>query len=160
MKIRRSIQFKAAFLLVVFSLNTLIGFACAAGIDMGFNRTHHHDEEATKVSMHEHANGKKHIHHNETGKHHDETSNHHHKSKDNKDNCCNDKVAQFSQLDKAVPPSLHLALNPIFFTPFISSFYNIDVLFSSQQKRAIKYFIRSHHPPIADIRIAIQSFQI
>lgn len=151
-----SIQIKAAFLIIVFSLNTMIGFACAIGIDMGFNKTHH-EEETTEDVVHIHKDGKKHVHYNEAGKHHDETSNHH-KAKDGKDNCCNDKVIKITQLDKFIPQSLS-AINPVFFTIFISSFYNIDLLFTSQSV-SIKYFVRSHHPPIPDIRIAIQSFQI
>ena len=151
-----SIQIKAAFLIIVFSLNTMVGFACAIGIDMGFNKTHH-EEETTEAVVHIHKDGKKHVHHNEAGKHHDETSNHH-KAKDGKDNCCNDKVIKITQLDKFIPQSLS-AINPVFFTTFISSFYNIDPLFTSQSV-SIKYFVRSHHPPIPDIRIAIQSFQI
>ncbi len=49
-----SIQIKAAFLIGVFSLNTVIGFACAIGIDIGFNTAHHHDDEATEVTIHVH----------------------------------------------------------------------------------------------------------
>ena len=157
MKNNISIQLKAAFLIIVFSLNTIIGFACAIGIDMGFNAAHHHDEDAIEVSTHIHADGKKHIHHNETGKHHDEAGDQH-KSKGGKDDCCNDKVIKISQLDKSVPQLT--AVNPVFFTTFISSFYNPDILFVSQQNISIKYFVRSYHPPIPDIRIAIQSFQI
>ena len=145
----KSIQLKAALLLIVFSLNTIIGFACAVGINMGFN-SHHHNEEATEIAVHVHADGKKHEHHNKG---------HHHKTKDEKDNCCNDKVTKFSQLDKSVPISA-TDITTIFFTTFISTFFNIDILFSSQQNVSIKYFVRSHHPPIQDIRIAIQSFQI
>ncbi len=160
-------------------MNTLVGFACAVGIDMGFNSTHHHeeateatvhihadgarhhhDEKAAKTSLHVHADGKKHIHHNEATKHHDEADNDHHKSKDGKDDCCNDKVTQFAQLDKALSPSLSFVINPVFVTAFISSFSNIDVFFFSQASPDIKYFVRSYHPPIPDIRIAIQSFQI
>ena len=151
-----SIQLKAAFLIIVFSLNTMIGFACAIGIDMGFNATHHHEEEATEAVVHIHKDGKKHVHHNEAGKHHDEANSH--KEKTDKDNCCNDKIVKITQLDKNVPPSLS-AISPVFFTILISSFYNIDPLFTSQNV-SIKYFVRSHHPPIPDIRIAIQSFQI
>lgn len=156
MKIRRSIQIKTAFLLAVFSLNTLIGFACAIGIDMGFNTSHHHDEEATEAVVHTHKDGTKHVHHSEAGKHHDEANNH--KEKNGKDDCCNDKVIKITQVDKAVPQPLS-AINPVFFITFISSFYNIDPLFTSRTA-STKYFVRSHHLPIPDIRIAIQSFQI
>ena len=159
MKKKISIQTKAAILIIVFSLNTIIGFACSLGINMGFNSTHHH-EEATETFVHIYADGKKHIHHNKATKHHDEADNDHHKSKGGKDDCCNDKVTQFAQLDKALSPSLSFVINPVFVTAFISSFYNIEVLFFSQASPNIKYFVRSYHPPIPDIRIAIQSFQI
>lgn len=159
MTTNKSIQLKAAFLLIVFFLNTIVGFACAVGIDMGFNSTHHHDEEVTETSAHIHAGEKKHIHHNEATKHHDEADNEHHKSKDNKDNCCNDMVTQIVQLDKSVPHFLSV-INPIFFITFVSLFYNSEILFSSQGAPSIKYFVRNFHPPIQDLRIAIQSFLI
>ncbi len=159
MKSILTIQLKAAFLLIVFSLNMVIGLACAFGIDMGYNSKHHHDDdEATEAAIHVHADGKKHHHHNEAGNHHHKAVTH--KSSDGKDNCCDDQVTKFSLLDKSVPHSLNSAVNPIFFTAFISSFYNIDILVASQITKSTKYFVRSYHPPIPDIRIAIQSFQI
>ena len=166
-----SIQLKAAFLLIVFALNTVVGFACAVGVDMGFNHNHHQDE-ATEAAIHIHADGKKHIHqenretaahrhhaHNASSHHHDKADLHH-PLNDGKDNCCNDKVIKLAQDDKALSPSLHIAIHPVFFTAFVSSFCNIDVSANSQVTKHSKYFVRSHHPPIPDIRIAIQSFQI
>jgi hypothetical protein len=158
MKRRKSKQFKAAFLMIVFSLNTVIGFACAVGIDMGFNSTHHHDEEATEISVHIHANGKKHIHH-EAAKHHDEVNNDHHKSS-GKDNCCNNKVIKFNEADKSASHSLNASISPVFFATFTVSFYNVNILYTSYINTSIKYFVRSYHPPIPDIRVEIQSFQI
>ena len=73
MKRNISIQLKAALLLVVFGLNTLVGFACAIGIDMRFNTTHHHNEEATEV--HVHGNGEKHEHDKKSANHHHEEEN-------------------------------------------------------------------------------------
>jgi hypothetical protein len=158
MKKRIYIQFKAAFLIIVFSLNTVIGFACAIGIDMGFNSKHHHDEEATDSMVPVHADGKKHFHH-EASKHHDGADGNH-KSKDGKDNCCNDQVMKFNEVDKSASHSLNASINPIFFTAFVSSFYTINDLYTSYINTSIKYFVRSYHPPILDIRIEIQSFQI
>lgn len=155
-----SIQAKAAFLIIVFSLNTIIGFACAIGIDMGFNATHHHEEEGIQAPLHIHADGKKHIHENGSAKHHDEAGGHPYKSKEGKDGCCNDKVIQFARLEKSIPPSLRPTINFVLFGSFIPAFYSTDVLFTSRQFRNIKYFVRGHHPPIPDIRIAIQSFRI
>ncbi len=161
MKSILTIQLKAAFLIIVFSMNTVIGFACAVGIDMGFNSKHHHEFE-TKEAVHIHGDGKKHIHPEQkesrsASHHHDEVNNLDNEGNDS-DNCCNDKVTKFEQIDKAIPQSL--ALNPILFTAFISSFYNIDILVASQVTKSTKYFVRSHHPPIPDILIAIQRFQV
>lgn len=154
MKRNTSIKLKAAFLLAVFALNTVVGFACSVGLDMGFNSHHHDDDEATEVSVHIDADGKKHEHHNETHKHH-----HEEKNTSKKDNCCNDKVTKFEQLDKSVPHSLNI-VHPIFFTSFLSAFYNVHLLHRSDVVIDNKHFVRSYHPPISDIRIAIQSFQI
>ena len=159
MKKQRSIQIKAAFLMSVFSLNTLIGFACAVGIDMGFNSSHHHDaEEATEAVVHIHKDGKKHVHHEEAN-HHDQANKDHHK-KESKDNCCNDKVIKFNEVDKSASHALNTSINPIFFTTFISSYSIANILYTSFIDTGIKYFARSYHPPIPDIRVAIRSFQI
>ena len=152
MKKIKSIQVKAGFLLIAFSLNTIIGFACAVGLDMGYNSHHHHDEEVTEVAVHIHADGKQHHHYKSAN------SNLHKKTKDT-DDCCNGDVTKIAQQDKIIAPSISI-INPIFFTTLISSFYNIDILLSNGADSHIKYFIRTHHPPIQDIRIAIHSFQI
>lgn len=150
MKKNISIQLKAALLLIVFGLNTVVGFACAMGVDMGFNTTYHHDEEATEV--HVHSNGEKH-------EHHDKSANNHHDEQNEKGGCCNDSVIKLSQTEKSVPQSNSI-ISPVFFTTFITTYYNIDILYPSQVTASVKHFVRSYHPPIPDIRIAIQSFQI
>jgi hypothetical protein len=143
MKRNKSIQLKAAFLLIVFSMNMIIGFAYAVGIDMGFN-SHHHEESAIEsVAIH----------------HHHDNNVENHQTKNNKDNCCNDEVMQFQKIDKALASSINV-INPVSFSSNVSSFYNTDILSPSTQISDIKYFVRSHHPPIPDIRIAIRSFQI
>lgn len=149
MKQKKHIQLKAAFLLFIFSLNMFVGTACALGVDMGFN-SHHHEEEETEVSVHIHANGKK---------HHHEEAEHKHKDNDKKDDCCNDKVVKILQTDKAVPQFSKL-ISPIFTTAFIPVYYTINISYPSQVSTSNKYYVRGHHPPIPDIRIAIQSFQI
>ncbi len=134
-------------------MNTLVGFACAIGMDMGFN-THHYGEEAIAATAHVHTHGKKHPHHKEAGKHqHDE------KDTSKKDDCCTDKVVKISQTDKSLPHS-NIIINPVFFTAFIASYYSIDISYPSQVSTSNKHFVRGHHPPIPDIRIAIRSFQI
>ncbi len=148
------IQLKATFLLIVFSLNTLIGFACAAGVGLGFNSPHHHKEDAV---AHNHENTSQHSHsHHE----HDDTAGAPHSSHENDENCCKDEVMKFATIDKVTPQSLDLSIHPVFFITFLSSFYYLDVSASYTLISKSKYFARTHHPPIPDIRIAIQSFQI
>lgn len=172
-----SIQKKAAFLLLVFALNTIVGFACSLGVDMGFNTKHHNEITAPAIHVHadgkkhihekkkhSHTHGKKHTHGHEKKKPHDNNSKHHHeeannKPGDDKDNCCRNEVLKFSELDKSVAKTF-FHTNPVFFTAFLSLFYSTNILLTSEGTTEIKYFVRNYHPPIPDIRIAIQSFQI
>ncbi len=150
---------------MVFALNTVVGFACAVGVDMGFNSKHHHEDEGAEAVVHIYKDGKQHVHEEKKEKHshdkshsHDQANNHHEKSSD-KNNCCNDKVNSFQKLDKSVPQTLNV-IHPAFFTAVVSTYYNIEILPHTDIIKDIKPFVRSYHPPIPDIRIAIQSFQI
>lgn len=127
---------------MVFSLNTVIGFACAVGLDMGFNSHHHEGNSKTIASVH---------HHNAKVENY--------QTKNDKDNCCNDEVMNFQKVDKAISSSIKLT-DPVFFTFYLASFYNIDILPLHTHILDTKYIVRNDHPPIPDIRIAIQSFQI
>ena len=155
MKKIKSIQLKAAFLMIVFALNTVVGFGCAIGMDMGFN-SNHHQKEVTDIPIRLHADGKR--HHSEVKNHHEASDNDLNKTTNEENNCCHDKVTKIAQQDKAIAPSISL-VSPVFFTALISSFYNANLL-SNGVDSHIKYFLRSHRPTIPDIRIAIQSFQI
>lgn len=149
MKRSISIQLKAAFLVFIFGLNMIVGFVCAVGMDMSFN-THHHEEEETETAVHVHANGKK---------HHHEEEEHQHTGNDKKDDCCHDKVIKLSQADKALPQAAKI-VSPVFFASFVAVYYNVNIAYHSQVNTSNKYFVRGHHPPIPNIRIAIRSFQI
>lgn len=144
----RSIQLKAAFLLVVFSLNTLVGFACTMGLNMGFN-SNHHKEEAVKVQIHTHKDGKKHEHKNPQ---------HSHKESSNKkDDCCKEKVVKLQIADKNLDYSQIVINQPVINLPDI--FYQVPVF--RIVKGNVQEFIACHfHPPPRDIRVDIQSFQI
>lgn len=185
MKRNKSIQIKAALLLVVFSLNTIIGFACSIGLKKILSSSDHHDAKKTKAVVHVHADGKKHIHHEKEDTkpvvhiHADGKKHIHHekavKPEEKKSNlledlitqsnpvedqnkCCTTKVAEFEQIDKYVPQPIKL--DPVFFTTVLTDFFNIDILYTSYINTSIRYFVRSYHPPIPNIRIAIQSFQV
>ena len=149
-----SIRLKAIFLLTVFLLNIFVGFACAMGVDMGFNTTHHHDKEATKTTVHIHADGKKH-------EHPDKAPKHHHDSKEDseKDGCCNDGVIKFQRLDKNLPANNNTAINIPVFAVLLTSFFGLDI-FTPEQVPVQKYITEFFHPPPPDIRILIRSFQI
>lgn len=167
--------------MVVFSLNTLIGFACSIGLKNLQASDHHntteinavvhvhadgkkhihYKKEETKPVVHIHADGKKHVHHEKAAKQEEKRSEDldgQNKSQENKSKCCTTKAAEFEQLYKSVPQTIKL--NPVFFTTTLTDYFNISVLYTSYINTNIKYFVRSYHPPIPNIRIAIQSFQI
>lgn len=151
MKQNLSIQLKAAFLLIVFSLNIVVGFACSVGVDMGFN-AHHHDGEMMMDNSSHHAMQANASHH------HDEMNTQNSKGDD--DNCCKDKVTKLTTADKSLPQSYSALINPVFLTSFISTFYQVDIFTSYAENINSKHFVRSSPPTIPDIRIAIQSFLI
>ena len=132
---------------------------------MGFNSKHHDEEKATEAVVHVHEDGKQHVHHKGKEIHshnkaqkHDEASNHDEPATDN-GSCCTDKVKEFQQVTKYVHKIVTI-VRPVFFTAFPAPYYNINVLPHTDIVRDIKSFVRSYHPPIPDIRIAVQSFQI
>lgn len=149
MKRISSIQIKAAILLIVFALNTVIGFACAMGVNMGFNPGHNHDEEATEIFHHEHSKGKIHEHHHEVTKH----------KHDKKDDCCNDKVIQIQAMDKMLAQNAKNIFSGHDFATVPGTYHGIDI-FKAFSLVPFKYTIPTFHPPPPDILIAIQRFQI
>ena len=95
MKRNISVQLKAPFLLIIFSLNMIAGFACAPGIDTWFNTSPNEKTEIMAQGFQQHEAGRQ------------------HKSKKGKDNCCNDHVIQFTEVDKSFPQCFAI-LNAIF----------------------------------------------
>lgn len=130
------------------------------------NNSHQQGQDKpTKAVVHLHKDGKRHFHHEkkvsrnqDKSDTHDEANNAE-KSKKDKDNCCTDKVTNFQQTDKLMPNAVTI-IHPVFFTAFVAVYYNINLIPHTDIVRDIKPFVRSYHPPIPDIRIAIQSFQI
>lgn len=135
----------------MFSINTVVGVACAIGMD--FN-TSHHDYEVAEVSVDIHEIGKKHQSHNGADKdHHDK------KDTSKKDDCCNNKVIKFQSLDKNLNQNAKAVISVSAFVAIISTFMVSDV-FKIAKASPPKYKNRFFYPPSPDIRIAIQSFQI
>jgi hypothetical protein len=166
-----SIKLKA---LVVFATNTAVGFACAIGVDMGFNSPHHNETEEP-AEVHIHDDGKKHVHEKETSEvttHvHQDGSNHQHENEPIKQapayggnlltkddgGCCTNEVQEFQNLDKNV--TVNTGINVPVFIAILSTYFDID--FSTAIKDfPVNYKARFYYPPPPDIRIAIQRFQI
>lgn len=153
MKISTSSKLKAFLLLTVFILNIVVGFACVVGVDMSFNHVHHQQAEA--AVPHEHTKAH---HHGETKDHHHTAD--HHGNKAHEDNCCKDEIAKIEKADKITPTADNEYSHPQVALITTSFFYNFNITALNTVDFNPRYFVQSYHPPIPDIRIAVQSFQI
>lgn len=173
MKRSLSIKLKAVLLLVVFSLSTLVSFACAAGLDMGYNRGHHKIQDNSTSKEHpgnNHNDSKKAPHGHSLSdlpkehSHKVETDHHEKKNDTSKestpDDCCRDEAAKFEKCDKLSQSAVNYKLQAVFITLLIDPVFSIDAITLSLHNPNSRYLVRNHHPPIADTRIAIQSFLI
>jgi hypothetical protein len=150
-----SIKLKAAFLLTVFALNTVLAFACSMGVKMGYNDQHH--ETATiKTTAHSHKHGP-----NTTSQHgeHASLSHHHDKGEPAKDDCCTENALKFQTEDKNFQQAQNTALKAPVFVAFLSLFLGFE-LAPVAIKPGTKHLIPQYYPPPPDIRLAIHSFQI
>jgi hypothetical protein len=135
-----TIQIKTSLLLFVFLLNTMVVFSCSLGMDMKFN-SNHHQENSSSLTNH---------HHKSESKHHE----------NEKHNCCKDEAVKFAKTDKLTPQTSYTGVNPISYPAILPHFYYFNILESDSNIFINKLVILGHHPPIRDIRVAIQSFQI
>jgi len=163
MKRNISIQLKAAFLLTVFALNTVVGLACAIGLDMSFNTKHHDEEQKIKTPIHVHSDGHKHEHNKVANKHkHDHGNeankrNHEEKKAPEKDGCCTDEVVKFQNVEKNLTPKTNIDAPS--FVAIVSTFIGID-LYNITKAFPPKKIVRFFYPPPPDILISIQKFQV
>jgi len=157
------VPIKAIMLLIVFLLNTVTGFACAIGIDMGFNASQqtpeiqaNHNGTLTNHG-HEHGAGIQHQH-VDLGSHQDKD--HHQEQDGKKENCCKDAVAKLTASSKLTQRTDNLSqLSALFILlPSIIHRQFLSVRLPSNVPNA--YFTQHCRSPISDVRIAIQSFQI
>ncbi|MFN2439938.1 MAG: hypothetical protein ABR503_12115 [Chitinophagaceae bacterium] len=146
----------AAFLLMVFSLNTLAGFACSIGIDMGYNSTHHKHEKKGHVKAHQ-----------DSGSKLSHESNPCHKDipvpikRESSKDCCANQVNSFAQLDKSLTQNNLLLQAPVFFIATVTKFcISYCETFELKRNIGFQFVRRSCSTYDTDIRIAIQSFQI
>ena len=153
MKSKITIRIKAIFLLVVFSLNSIKGFACSIGLNLGYNQ-HHHAEKPAPARAIAASENPDHCGSVENDDATDDAS-----SPASQRDCCKDEVHQFALLDKSVSPSIKIDA-PTELASDVAAIYFLSV-WNSQHVATIHYYVQSDHPPISrDIRIAMQSFQI
>ena len=156
--------FKALLLLVVFSLNTLVSFACSFG---GVFHDFHHQTNPSTEHKHpgdyKHSDNKHKHDHKGSDKHaHDKDSDHKHDSRpsgDQENNCCSDSVVALQMTEKLVSSSIQVP-GIVFATTFIGVYFDIFSI-QFQRKTCFPDNIRWRPPTtIQDLRIVIQSFQI
>ena len=143
MKINSSLRTKSLLLVILFFLNTMVGFACSIGWDTVFKER----VFQTKLILSE----SQHYALEEVADHHDE---------DSEDHCCKDEVEKFEKTDKLVSQSSNAGLSPVISSAFLSEYYYHDTLYPIIILPINRYQLLKHHPPIPDIRIARQSFQL
>lgn len=172
----RTKQIKAVFLLVVFSLHTLVGLACSVGFNVGLRDPHHPVETAShsheKPHLHKagvqhahdhgHVTGKEHSH-DASVPPHEHSSTNTHEDPERQEDCCTDAVVKISLLDKALTsehahillPSVPLAFTLYAF--FLNTYATNDFsLLKLKPPNPRSWPLATH----TDLRIAIQSFQI
>ena len=169
MKPSKTIKYKALFLLVTFSLNSVVGFACSLGFDMGFNSNHHdhdsgnHHENSDADNHHEHDGNNSHSHqhgaksdHNSSGKQNNTAS----YTSQSEDNCCKDFVVGFQNMDKMVAKGCGgVQQQNVVISPFVIPL----ILELNNTKRLIKHFRdlpKEIDLPPPDIIVFVQSFLI
>lgn len=177
MKRNRRRSLKAVFLLVVFFLNTAVGFACSLNADLIFNAhhsdAHHHQQSNDHFHKHDHAKPHHHkailsseaYHASELPDECQSTEQvglgNQHSEKAHKDNCCSDEVLKLEKTDKLIDASTGsiVPFNGVH-AIFYAAFYDFRIFELRAGNSNSTYLVHHYHPPIPDIRIAIQSFQI
>lgn len=161
MKSNLTIQLKAILLLVVFSLNTIIGFACSVGLDMGFNSKHHHESAANNIKSHHHHGTHQHQNNNS----HSHTTKSHHDTElskngsNEKGNCCNEDATQLSQSDKLPVNAVNAGIEmPVALIALNFLYISHPGSFKPEIKKIqeVRPFVLNSR----GIRVSIQSFQI
>lgn len=154
MKRSITIKLKAALLLIVFSMSTIIGFACAMGADMGFKNTLHRDDDEKTTETPVSVSGKEHHHHYDQSKCHQDS-----KHDSEKGGCSNDEVIKFQNLEKNLNQNKNPVIHPQLFATIVSSLWSINI-FNCAEALPQHYKARVFHPSMHDILITIQRFQI
>ena len=155
-------KIKAAFLLLVFALNTVVSFACSVGL-VDFSKDHHkHDETHSHDKPHNHEKASHHHDGNVDLDNHQHIGSTHHMPGEEENNCCSDDVVKVSTLDKAVtsvnqnPLPLPVEVLAAIYTFLLPDYYSAKLLVKPKPPFDRSWDLSDD----TNIRIAIQSFQI
>ena len=156
-------KIKAAFLLLVFALNTVVSFACSVGL-VDFSKDHHkHDASHSHDKPHGHEKASHHHDENiDPTTHQHLASDNHHSQGEEEKNCCSDEVVKVSTLDKAVtsvnqnPLPLPVEVMAVIYAYILPNYYSATLLVKPKPPFDRSWDLSDH----TNIRIAIQSFQI
>ena len=151
MKVTKGTYYKALFLLIAFSMGTVVSFACS--MSSLFHSLHHHNSSATA----------KHTHTDQVSHEHEHSGHHHEEKKDpesDQKDCCSNQLLQLQQTEKAVSRTIE-APAVMFLSSFILAYSPLSFSFQEEKLTVLPSFVRWRVPPtIQDLRIVIQSFQI
>jgi hypothetical protein len=155
-------KIKAAFLLLVFALNTVVSFACSVGL-VDFSEDHHkHGASHVHDKSHSHQ-GVSHQHEKSV-----DVDNHHHLNStqqlpgEEENNCCSDDVVKVATLDKSVtsvnqnPLPLPVEVMAAIYAFILPGYYSAML----PVKPKLCFDRRWALTDDTDLRIVIQSFQI
>lgn len=146
--------YKAFILLVIFSMNIMVSFACSLG---GLFHEFHHKSSSTSIPAHsqthhpdkEHQHGNSHSSENANGS----------KAPESGNNCCSNSVLELQKIAKIVSRSVDAPDN-IFISGF-TTYYSHLVIVHPQLNEPVPDEVRWRVPAtIHDLRIVMQSFQI
>ncbi|HVK97196.1 MAG TPA: hypothetical protein VM368_05230 [Flavisolibacter sp.] len=150
--------FNAIILLIVFSLNTVVSFACSF-TDLVHSNHHHSSSPASslkKQSNNHHEHSSSHRHEHSGNEHHDYDNS----SNEEKDDCCSTSVVQLEKVEKAIARII-IAPNADLLNLFISTSFFLNTLQTVEVNTIFPEHVRWRLPAtIQDLRIVIQSFQI
>ncbi len=174
---QKSIQLKAILLLLVFSINTVVGFACAMGFDGNLASSHHHahpenhkkiqGHEEHAASHHEHPSDMplpdQHVGNPAEGEHHNGHGEHDHAksptAEKGDNDCCNDEVLKIQSSEKWVNAAISSNVYTPVFVFIASVYFNISER-SLDKEIILEFSPRFYYPPPSDTRIAFRRFQI
>lgn len=148
---QRKNKIRAIILLTVFSLNTVAGFACSLGLNMGYNAHHHeaHDKAHKTSECHQHhldclLNGSSLT-----------------KAKAPNDDCCSGQVNSFTRMDKAVAYNNLLIKAPLLSPAEYTDFFALQKEATGLAVNSRFQFVRrSCFLNDTNIQLAIRRFQI